>query len=160
LRFAALDIRAGEETKRLVGLPPGPKTEADRVEEVRALAARHKVDEKVVLKIRPVTYGEIVEKAGDAMGCGSQPFLVIWRMCSGIAHGDLWTTLNVLSREELPGAPRGIAHLKITANVDSLMFAVFFAVEMTAAGWRLYDERCRPPYGRAAPSAGVTRSVR
>jgi hypothetical protein len=120
------------------------------VDEVRVLAARRKVDEKAILKKRPVTYGEIVEKAGDTIPGGNLAFVVTWKMCSGIARGDLWTTLNVLSREELPGAPRGIAHLKITANVNTLRFAVFFAVEMTAAGWRLYDERCRPPYGRAA----------
>lgn len=139
LRFAALDIRGGEEAKRLVGATSGPKSEADRLDEVRALARRRGIDEKAAVK--RVTYGEIVKLAGDTTPLGHVPFLITWRMCSGIAHGDLWTTLNVLSREELPGAPPGLVHFKITANVKTLLVAVFFAIDMTERGWRLYDER-------------------
>ena len=145
LRFAVLDIRAGEEARQLVSAPAGPKTGAVRLEQVRALAVRATVDEKAVLRER-VKYSEIVKKAGDTMPGGNLSFLITWKMCSGIAHGDLWTTLNVLNLEELPGGLPDIAHLKITANVKTLMFAVGFAVAMTTAGWRLYDERCQPRY--------------
>lgn len=141
LRFAAQDIRGGEEAGRLIGAP-GPKSEEERLAEVRALARRRGIDEKAA--VRTVRYGEIVKAAGDTRPGGNVPFMVTWRMCSGIAHGDLWTTLNVVSREELPGAPRGLAHLRITANVQTLLFAVVFAVDMTASGWRLYDARSRP----------------
>jgi len=142
LRFAATDIRGGEEAKRLIGAT-GPKTEAERLDEVRALARRRGVDEKTAVK--PARYSEIVKAAGDTRpAVGMVPYLITWRMCSGRAHGDFWTTINVLSREELPGAPSGLAHLKITANVETLLFAVVFAVDMAETGWRLYDERsCR-----------------
>jgi hypothetical protein len=52
-------------------------------------------------------------------------------------------TLNVVSREEIPGAPPGLVGMRITANVETLSFAVRLAVDMTDAGWRLYDERSR-----------------
>jgi hypothetical protein len=147
LRFAALDIRNGEEARRLVDAPAGPKTEADRIEQIRALAQRRRVDQQAVLKKRPVSYGEIVKVAASTRRPGETAYVIIWKMCSGIAHGDLWTTLGVMSREELPGAPPDIAHLKITASVKTLMLCAYYAVDMTDVGWGLYDERSR----RSAP---------
>lgn len=146
LRFAALDIRGGEAAKKLIGAT-GPKSEAERLAEVRAIAQRRGLNESAA--VNHVSYAEIVKAAGDTMPGGNKPFLLTWKMCSAIAHGDFWATLNVVSRMELPGAPAGLAHLKITANVDTLFFAVFFAVEMTDAGWHLYDERSRSqPHGQ------------
>lgn len=141
LRFAALDIKGGEAVKELVGTPGRPRSEEARLEELREIARRRGVDPKSA--VRRVTYGEIVEAAGETMSGGKVPFVLTWKMCSAIAHGDLWATINMVNREEIPGAPPGLAHLKITANPKTLFFAVFFAVEMTAAGWRMYDERSR-----------------
>ncbi|MBQ0906959.1 hypothetical protein [Micromonospora sp. U21] len=138
LRFATLDIRGGEAMKKLLGAT-GPKTEAERLDEVRAIARRRGVPEAAAVKAPG--YAEIVKTAGDTMPSGHKAFLITWKMCSAIAHGDFWATLNVVSRTELPGAPAGFAHMRITANVQSLFFAVFFAVQITGAGWRLYDDR-------------------
>lgn len=140
MRFAAQDIRGGEDAKSLVGAT-GPRSKAERLDEVRAMARRRGINEKAA--VQRVGYGEIVELAGDTQPGGTLPFVFTWRMCSAIAHGDFWATINVVSREEIPGAPPGLADLRITANVETLFFAVFFAVEMTDAGWRLYDERSR-----------------
>jgi hypothetical protein len=148
LRFAALDIRNGEEARRLVGAPAGPKSEAERIEQICGLAQRRGVDEAAVVAKRPVSYREIVKSAANTRRGGETAYMITWKMCSGIAHGDMWTTINVVSREELPGAPPDIAHLKITAKVETLMLGVYFAVDMTDAGWGLYDERSR----RSAPN--------
>jgi len=141
LRLVAKDIKGGEEAKRLVG-STGPRSESERLDEVRALARRRGIDEHDA--VRSIGYAKIVETAGDTSPAGKVPYLLTWRMCSAIAHGDLWATLNVVSREELPGSPPGLAHLRITANVQTLLYAVAFAVKMTSVGWRLYDERSRP----------------
>lgn len=138
LRFAALDVRSGEAAKKLLGAA-GPRTEAERLDDFRAIAKRRGLVESAAVK--RVSYAEIVEVAGAGMRSGSKPFVFIWRMCSAIAHGDFWATMNVTKVEELPGAPPGIAHLKITANAKTLFFAVFFAVAMTEAGWSLLDQR-------------------
>ncbi|MEU4781039.1 hypothetical protein [Micromonospora sp. NPDC023633] len=138
LRFAALDIRGSESAMKLLGAT-GPKTEAERRDELKAIAKRRGVDEREAVK--HVSYAEIVQAAGDAMPSGNKPYLLTWKICSAIAHGDLWATLNVVSLEELPGAPPDLAHLKVTANVGTLSSAVRYAVRMTATGWRLFDER-------------------
>ncbi|MEU7677173.1 hypothetical protein AB0C42_20460 [Micromonospora taraxaci] len=141
LRFAALDIRGGEAMKKLVGAT-GPRSETERLNDIRSIAKRRGVSE--VAAVKAPSYAEIVKTAGDTMASGQKVFQICWRMCSAIAHGDFWATLNVVNRTELPGAPAGFAHMKITANVQSLFFVVFFAVEMTAAGWRLYDAQSSP----------------
>ncbi|WP_431916983.1 hypothetical protein [Micromonospora wenchangensis] len=138
LRFAALDVRGGEAARKLLDAP-GPKTQTERLGELRAIAKRRDLDEDAAVK--HVGYAEIVKAAGDTMRSGNTPFLLTWRMCSAIAHGDFWATINVVSTEELPGAPPAIAHLKVTANVRTLFFAVYFAVAMTSTGWRLFDQR-------------------
>ncbi|TDC47631.1 hypothetical protein E1258_28455 [Micromonospora sp. KC207] len=117
----------------------GPKTATERLGELRAIARRRGLDKHAAVK--HVGYAEIVAAAGDTMRSGSKPFLFTWRMCSAIAHGDFWATINAVSAEELPGAPPGIAHLKVTASVRTLFFAVYFAAAMTSAGWRLFDQR-------------------
>ncbi|MFI7209238.1 hypothetical protein [Micromonospora aurantiaca (nom. illeg.)] len=153
LRFAALDIKGGEAVRELLGAPEGRKPAEARTEQLREIARRRGVDPTTA--VRRLTYGENVEAAGDTMPGGRVPFVLTWKMCRAIAHGDSWATINVVSQEEIPGAPSGLAHLKITADPKTLFFAVFFAVSMTAAGWRLYDDRSR----RIRTQRDVTLSV-
>lgn len=89
-----------------------------------------------------IGYGRIVSAASEAIAPGSTAVPFVWRTCNGVTHGDFWTTISIAEREELPGVGR----FRITANVQNLMYTTFFAVEMTAHGWRLYDERRRMPY--------------
>lgn len=142
LRFAALDVRSGKRAIRLLDTTVRPETE--RLDELRDIARRAGLD--AAAAVRHVAYGEIVEEAGKALSPDSQAVLFVWRLCSGITHGDLWTTLNAAERVELPGAPAGMVSLKITANVEKLKFAASIATHMTKLGWRLYDERSRAPY--------------
>ncbi|MFC0504957.1 hypothetical protein [Micromonospora costi] len=141
LRLAALDIRGGEAARRLLSDAPGPRSEEERVEELREIARQRSVNPKAA--VQRLSYAEIVKVAGDTSPAGSVPVQFTWRMCSAIAHGDLWATLNVVSREEVPGAPAGLVGMRITANVETLSFAVRLALDMTNAGRRLYDERSR-----------------
>jgi hypothetical protein len=80
------------------------------------------------------------------LASGSPATLFVWRLCSGITHGDFWTTINAAERVELPGAPAGMVSPKITADVEKLQFAMAVAIHMTTLGWRLYDERSLAPY--------------
>jgi hypothetical protein len=68
------------------------------------------------------------------------------RLCSGVAHGDFWTTISAADRVDLAGAPAGIAHLKIEASMANLYTATVVAVGTTKHGWKLFDERRRSPH--------------
>ncbi|GIH19165.1 hypothetical protein Raf01_73370 [Rugosimonospora africana] len=143
LRFAASDIRNGEKVKELVG-HVGPRTKDDRLDDLRGIARREGIDEGSAVK--RVTYEEIVRVAGGQTAIGEVTTCMTWKICSGIAHGDFWTTFNALERVELPGAPPGVAHLRISANVEMLLYAASFAFDMTRLAWDLLDQRSRSPY--------------
>lgn len=143
LRFAANDIRNGEDAKRLID-KVGPRSEQERLDQVRDIARRAGVDEGAV--VRRVSYSEIVKAASSTLGGGAILIPLSWKLCSGMTHGDFWTTFGAAERAELPGAPPGLGTFKITANVKMLMYVTTFATDMTKLGWRLYDLRSRPPY--------------
>jgi hypothetical protein len=114
------------------------------VDEIRAIAGRAGVAEAAVR--RGVTYTEVVKAVGDASRPAATMIYLSWKLCSGIAHGDFWTTWSVAQRVELPGAPEGTGSFKVEANLKLLMHVTVLATNIIRQGWQLYDQRCRPPY--------------
>lgn len=143
LRFATNDIRNGEDAKRLID-KVGPRSERERIDQVRDIAKRAGVQDGEA--VRKVGYWEIVKAASSTLGTGATLIPFSWKLCSGMTHGDYWTTWGAAERVELPGAPPGLGTFKITANVQMLMYVTTFAADMTKLGWHLYDLRSRPPF--------------
>jgi hypothetical protein len=143
LRFRALDVCSGERALRPVGystLPP----KSDLLNGLRDIAKRAGADADDA--VRHVGYREIVNEAGKALASGALATVFVWQLCSGMTHGDFWSTINAAEQIELPGAPAGMVSLKIMADVQKLKFAATVATDMTKLGWRLYDARSRAPY--------------
>lgn len=143
-RFAAADIKNGEKAKELVG-HIGPRTLEERLARLREVARAAGVAEAEA--VRRVSYEEIVKAVGGETPTREKGTLFVWRMCSGIAHGDFWTTAAIAERVEIPGAPEGIAYLKVEASMTALLYGTLAAVDMTARGWQLLDVRSQSPYG-------------
>lgn len=142
LRFAVSDIRNGEQAKTVVG-STGGRTLKERLNEVSEIAKRANA---VVNTKEKVGYAEIVKEAAKELLPGSEAIPLTWKLCSGIAHGDFWTTLSAAEKVELPGAPPGMGSFRLTANLQILVYVTKIATDMTSRGWRLYDERTRAPY--------------
>jgi hypothetical protein len=121
-------LRNGEQVKQLTG-QLGPRSERERMEEVRAIAGRAGIDEAAVK--RGATYTEIVQAVGDSAGTAASVIYLSWKLCSGIAHGDFWPTWSAMQRVELPGAPQGTGAFKIEANVKLLMYVTTLAADLT-----------------------------
>jgi hypothetical protein len=143
LQFAAADIRNGEQARQLAK-QAGPRTEAERLDQVRQIAQQAGIDPAAA--VRRVGFAKIVEAAGGAPGLGADVIVLVWRLCSGITHGDFWTTPGAAQMAELPGAPPGMGTFKVTANIKILMYVTTIATLMTNLGWQLYDQRRRAPY--------------
>jgi hypothetical protein len=131
LRLASNDIRNGERAKQLMGMT-GPRSEQERIDEIRGIARRAGADETKA--VRGTSYWEIVNAAGNTLGTGVAIIPLAWKLCSGIAHGDLWTTLSAAEMVELPGATPGFGTFRISANVKVLMYVTTFATHMTMLG--------------------------
>jgi hypothetical protein len=140
LRLAAVDIRQGEEVKELTGQSGSPSKQ-DRLDQVKAIAARAGCDEDKA--VRGVGYAEIVRAAGADLPLGMKTVYLSWKLCSGITHGDFWATASGMERVEFPGAPAGTGSFKFSANVQLLMHLTLIAAGMAARGWQLYDQRSR-----------------
>ena len=155
LRLALADIGNSEQVKLLMG-QQGPRPKQERIDQVHDIARRAGIDE-ARLKQKP-GYSEIV-KAVDATVSMNGMIEVSWKVCSGYAHGDLWTTLGASQRTEIPGpGEEGIGTFKIEANLGLLMKVTTIATAVTGLGWQLYDQRCQASYHPARAAAGGSRT--
>jgi hypothetical protein len=96
------------------------------------------------------TFTSIVEAAGsDAWpeGLSSDLSLVCWMVASGMAHARLWAALSsVMDRTDVPGASTpATTVMRLSASDTALAAIAQVATSMTAAGWRLYDQRRSDP---------------
>jgi hypothetical protein len=96
---------------------------------------------------RKVTYSEIVESAGSAVGrpdLTGQVILFFWMAASGIAHARPWAVLSgVLDRLATPGGMENTTALKLTASDKALVVFAGVTALTVNKGWQLLDERCR-----------------
>jgi hypothetical protein len=138
LRLAVRDINYGEDAKAITG-EAGPRTREERIEGVRAIARTCGLDETAAT--RSAGYKEIIKAVGD----DSQVTLLAWNACSGIAHGDFWTTPAVMRMVPIAGGSTDVGTFSLSANVGLLAKFTTLAVQMTNNGWQLYDQRSRQP---------------
>ena len=93
-----------------------------------------------------MSYAEIVAAVDEGTPGGL--ILLSWKVCSGFAHGDWWTTKSASRRTQIPGTDQeGIGTFMIEVNLGLLMRMTSLAVAETGRGWQLHDQRCRSPYG-------------
>jgi hypothetical protein len=111
LQFAAGDIRNNEALK-LILRQPGRKTKDQRLEEVRVIASACGLDPKSAL--RGPGYEDIVRTAGEATEVGGDLAVVLWRACSGLAHGDFWASITLPGAARLASTRPGMANLELS----------------------------------------------
>ncbi len=141
-RLAIGDIRHEEQVRELMG-QPGSNFGQEQIAKIRTVASQAGLD-GAALKGN-ASYKEIVQTV-DENGPPGSLILLSWKVCSGFAHGDWWTTKSASRRTQLPGtAQEGIGTFTIEANLGLLMKMTTLAVLMTGYGWQLHDQRCRPP---------------
>ena len=72
--------------------------------------------------------------------------VLLWSVCSGIAHGDFWATRATTEMVERPGsATPDVAAFKVSASVGLLAQFTTITVGMTSRAWALYDQRSLSP---------------
>jgi hypothetical protein len=86
LRLGAANVRHADAMGSLVGSPP-KRTVDERLVELRRVAATCGVPERDAVK-KP-GHEEVVRAAGEATALGGDLAVVLWKGCSGLAHGDV-----------------------------------------------------------------------
>lgn len=143
LRHYSANINNAERIAAVVGADDATEHEQRRRRIVDVGLSRGFTRKQVLERLSPT---EVVTAAGGHSAMGETRARLVWGLCSGSAHGDFWSLPTLAHHVELPGAPDGIAHLRVTGDASKLHFLTFYAVAMARNGWSLYDKRSTPPY--------------
>lgn len=144
LRLQVDNVANSENVAQAMASPMAKPREV-RLDRVREIADRAGLDGAAAVK--RVRNLEIIRTVGEFVG-GSDagPHAeVLWRACSGAAHGDIWAGLSLHDKDTV--SQRGnLKTLAMTASTGLLttMTAETFAV--VNAAHLLFDRRRRPPY--------------
>lgn len=137
LRLEWAEAAAQAEVREIVGQPGRPR--ADRFAELSAL---------VPAGIHPAAirkkqgYASIVEAAGALLPTGSAVHVLIWRTCSGLAHGDVRATVGYTARDIGPEVLPGVPLVKVTGNVPLLAKGALIGIETARLALGMYCRRC------------------
>lgn len=69
-----------------------------------------------------------------------------WRMCSGMAHGREWATLDVLHRQFLREHSESVAEVRLTAGMTDVAMLAQLAYSMLTEALNLFSNRATPQY--------------
>lgn len=108
----------------------GPLTEAD---------ARRQLKQR--------SYVDMVQRAGDLTpGVDRTTTEAVWRMCSGLAHGDTSATIGLLDRQVVGVSEPGVRLVRVSAATALLHEACRVALTVTRHALHLMDTRRKPQY--------------
>lgn len=69
-----------------------------------------------------------------------------WRMCSGMAHGREWATLDVLHRQLVKEYPGGVSQIRLTVGMTDIAVLTQLAYMMLTEAMNLFSTRSTPQY--------------
>ena len=139
IKLHVRDIRNGQEFRELIGEDP-PRPAEERLAELVTMGAPFGIPQDDVLG-GTVGYARILADAGtESPRISDTGPLALWRMCSGLAHGQQWATFGVLDRQLMSTDDEQVALVKLTAPELPLVGAVNMAMLLTKEGFRLLDQ--------------------
>jgi hypothetical protein len=140
MALAVADAKDGTAMATGLGLPM-PRDLDERVAEMKALA--HTAGWEGPLPDARVTG---IVRSVDNMGLHAIGPLSAWRVCSGFAHGRMWSTLSILEREVFESDDPSVAVLRITNRLDRVLWAVTASHDLLVQLLRLYELRAISPH--------------
>jgi hypothetical protein len=141
LRLAAVNVWHSDAVGNLIGSPL-KRTRNERLDELRRIARACGISE--INAVKKPGHEEVVRAAGVATILEGDLAVVLWKGCSGLAHGDIWATLSMLDREvrQHPAASN-VLNARVTAPIAGLLTVVQGTVLMVDRGFALFDRHAR-----------------
>ena len=146
VRVEAAEMQHADPNMSSIGQPASSGRQRRRDLEERARELGRQLGIHPDQDVTAVSYAEIIHTAGRESPIGERRATLVWKLCSGYAHGDRWPIPAASDLEDLPGAPEGIRHLRVAAGPTALLLAVWTATQMIEQAWELYDARRRRPF--------------
>ncbi len=146
LQLALADAQNNVDVQNLTNQLTSPMKE--RRADIVRIASRSGITE-AELGTRQPGFEHIVKVAGRHVG-DARLHQVVWKSCSGLAHGRQWATVALLQREEAERY-EDVLSLKLNANLQNVVNTAIAAASLLQAGWELYDYRRRRWHGSPRP---------
>lgn len=118
---------------------------AIRRSDIVGIAARSGSTEEQ-LGTRPPAFEKIVVAASEHVGDDGL-HQVVWKGCSGLAHGRQWATVALMQGAEHSRDENEVVLRQLTAGLPFVINAASAAAVMTKRAWELLDHRRRRWYG-------------
>jgi len=116
---------------------------ADQEDRVRQVAEKFELDS--VTCTRPVRYREIVREAHTVINMDPGNGEAIWRLLSGLTHGDSWASHTMTDRDEvMVTADDDVFTVRATSSVTNVVNFVGIATNLTTKSMALFDQRRTP----------------
>ena len=137
VRLGLQDARHADDVLKLMGRTP------ERV--AQALVDLAPIADKANFVLPPkggsLPASEIVREAGASFDLGADDALLVWRACSGIAHGDTWALTSLPTHEVLNDPADAVLNTRVTLDISQLAGWTRRAVRLIEEAQRLYAAR-------------------
>ena len=121
----------------------------ERKQQLQELARTRNLSAEQVIQVasRRMAWSTIVSAAGhDAPSVDRDSVLLVWKLCSGIAHARPWAVLGLLDRTEISRTAANVLDVQISASDSSVWMFTAITSLMIRDAWFLFDRRSNPPY--------------
>lgn len=134
--------RAEEAAAGHMTIPPLTPSATERRDRIRKIAVVAGLDEEAAKSLKPVTYADIVYVAGEKAGIGGAANQLVWSLCSGLAHGDLWGSIHYLKKKIVKRVGNTVI-AQTTSDVGNLLLATQASILMLKEGLTLFVQRAQ-----------------
>lgn len=152
LHLAYEDVRQSEKAYDLLGSGgPQPKTpHIDQRRQIMVLAGSLKLDGGSIGG-RWTGHERVVRLAAGNASLDPDLVALMWRCCSGFAHGRQWASLALLKREvSSQSTDNEVSNMRFSATVDQVLVMAGLAASLNARARALYLDRSATPTPTAA----------
>ena len=137
-RLALQDARRADEAAKLLGHEavtlPGRRARLSEILGARPSIALAECERRASFRV-------IVREGGDGIGIEPDTAEVMWKVLSGLTHGDPWAGLAWTEREEIDVSDVGVVTLRTTSSIANIATMTRYAVKLTESALALYDRR-------------------
>ncbi|GAA3651346.1 hypothetical protein GCM10022237_08940 [Nocardioides ginsengisoli] len=141
-RLVLQDAAHGDDVARLMGHEP--TTYERRVERVSGLIANRPSVDLAACKKR-AGFRAIVPEAAEGTGTDANTASVVWRLLSGLTHGDQWASLAWAEREQVDLSADGtVFTVRMTASLANTANMARYVVALAESSTRAFEMRKAP----------------
>ncbi|WP_109947361.1 hypothetical protein [Micromonospora globispora] len=138
LQLEVKHIQDQEKFQTLVKIPPPSREKAERLAEIKRLAAAAGLPGDGPIGNPSPT--RMVRAAGEVIFGDADLGQILWSLCSGAAHGDPWATLSLAEKTEV-ARKANVATIHLSPSIPNLLALTAAAVEVIQRAFILYAKR-------------------